>query len=1351
MLGNCHFFGPSAASLIFERVLLSLIALVFAAAVTAEESTSESADTVLNRADALYSEKKYEDARREYERAIAIDKGSVAAWRGLAWSYWALGEKTRAYKIWTDLFAAFPDDVSILLALGKACEQDRHWDRALDYYSRVMKNDPEEEQAHLGRARIFLAQRAYKPAEREIRAVMKRAPADAAVSSLLADALIGQQRYKDAEEILRPLVKAEPVPANQRRLGHTLAELGRYEEAAEYYRKCLQIQRDDDLVAGWRQLGSKLRRLGQHQRAYEIWRGLLKDFPGDVPTLLAFGRASEQDQLLSQALDYYAQVVQKAPGDEAAHLGRARIFSAQKDYASAEREIRSILDRSPENVEAKLALVENLTSTGNRKEAEAILRSLVELDHAPEHLRRLGTLLADLGRNEESIAYLKQSLQASPDDYLATLGLAHAYWNEHRYDEAVEVLKRYLAAHPEKDVARARLAEHYTALGNWERAESEWRFLVAKHPEDSKWTIRLARLLVWAGRHEDAVRLAKQVLEQEPDNVNALGLIADDAVYSGDTEAGVRWLTRLTAVAPSPDRLIQLGNLHLELAGRLDKEGKQEASAIHYAVALQEFEHAVALDPIKSGGPIELIEAKRLRGQIAEAVELAEQLHAKYPNSGRTLHQLVNAYWGQGDFSAARDMLEVMEPLYPGKVTLQQNLAKLTFYSGEQGRALEALNALYENTESPSIPVLLYHGITGSNREDTVPQRQFRDQLIALKKEGYQSITMDQLLDFLEKKDVNLPPKPILITFDDARSDSFRNADPVLAETGFKATMFVPVADVATRGAYTVAWPEIRRYFATGRWDMQCHSTEGQHYVPVDKDGHLGRFLVNRMWLDGEGRLETYEEYAARIEADYRDCRDVLSREVPGSKIIAFSFPYSDQGHKSLSNEPAAFKLNRELPEKYFRMAFHVENDYLLTRNSPRFYLPRFEVPREYTGNDLVARLKAIDPIASTSNELALLYASAGRYSQAMEIFDRLGREGAMDDAELLVRTGKVLRWSGDHAGARERLEKAAVLRPNDPVIRYELAELDRRLRPIMQIEGLYFEDNSDRSYFSIAPSVNYGISDRLSFWGYYRYIDFDQTVDLRPSGTGGAPVETDFQAVGHQFEGKLRYELNELGPRSAIAFSAGAAGFSSRSSPAGSPDSSPTYPLGSIHFNTGIGDNVDFSIGADHSYVNTAGAIANHISFFRAVGGFKLRALDTLSLAANHYFFSYSDNNERNRTEVLIENRFWKDPDFSIGAQFTFDDTRKMSDLFWTPDNYFGLMAPFSLRTRLGDAVSAEVTVAPGVGKEAGTDFSFQLSAGGSVKWNVADNFSLYVTASRYEAATYSNFAAIAGALIEF
>src|SRR5690606_4141718 len=99
----------------------------------------------------------------------------------------------------------------------------------------------------------------------------------------------------------------------------------------------------------------------------------------------------------------------------------------------------------------------------------------------------------------------------------------------------------------------------------------------------------------------------------------------------------------------------------------------------------------------------------------------------KYPNSAHVLQQLADVYSEQGDYAAARDMLEAMEALYPANTALKQNIAKLSFYHGDSGRAFRMLNQLYDGAGSPSIPVLLYHGVTVSDRQDTMPLKKFRE------------------------------------------------------------------------------------------------------------------------------------------------------------------------------------------------------------------------------------------------------------------------------------------------------------------------------------------------------------------------------------------------------------------------------------------------------------------------------------------------------------------------------------------------------------------------------------------------------------------------------------------------
>lgn len=1335
------------SNLIHPWILLGILwLLLFSAAAGAEDPASASIGSVLEHANTLYSEKKYDEARREYERVLEIDKGSVSAWRSLGWCDWALGQRARAYQVWGDLIKAFPDDLQTLIALSKASEQDQRWNEAADYYAKVLELEPENQPARLGRARIFIAQHKFQLAEQESRAALINTPSDKNVQSLLADALMGQGRYPEAEGLLRTLAKAEPAPRHLSRLAKTLAELGKYEQAAEVYKTSFGIQADADVLTAWRGLGASLRKTGQNPRAYAIWQGILHVAPSDLQTLLAIGRASEQDKLWQQGLDYYALALQKAPGDHAAHLGRAKIFFAKQDYKAAESELKAILDRSPSDMEARAAMVEVLISMNRGAEAEQMLEPLVKLDPVPRKLNRLGTILNDLRRDEEAADYFQKSLQLDPENEVAILGVVYAYWNQHKFKESIKLLQGYLAKHPDNDVVRTELAAHASADDNWDLAAPEWKFLIAKHPEEVKFKLKLAQLLHRAGTggNEEFIKIANEVLAKDPNNENALSLLAEDATFSGNLENAVFWTNRLVTAAPTLDRLVRLGKLRMALGESLSKEGKLEVANIQYRFAMEAFQRANELDPIKSMAPVDMIQDLLVMEQPAEAVKMGQKLYTKYPTSADAIKQLAAAYRDRGDYADALDILKHVNVYYPNSSALNQSIADLTYHAGNKERAFKMLNETLNAPHRQVIPILLYHGITVGDRQDTTSLQKFRDQLLALKQEGYQSITMAQLQRYFDGKEA-LPAKPILITFDDARADSFKYGDPVLAETGYRATMFVPVEDVATHGPYAGVWPTIRQMYANGRWEMQCHGSNAQHWVQVDAKGHLGHFLANKMWITDAARLETDKEFATRLEQDMLNCKKTVARELPDAHIFAFAFPYGDQGHRSLSNAPNAYKINQGLVKKHFGLAFNVDNSYLATEDTPRFVLPRFEVPRTYSGKDLVQQLKVIDPIHSTNSKLAHLDVESGRYGQGLEILSGLVKEGVADEAELLTTSGKVLNWTGDHAGSRKQLEKARALRPGDPVIQTEIDKLNRRLGPAVQMNAVYFQDNAHRTFYSLSPSALFSVSDAFSWSAYYRYLDFDQKVDAHRLGTVGP--EQHYQAIGNQFGGQFSYEL---APRSLLSMSAGFADFSGDASPRPS-GSGKTFPLGSIQFTKGVGDRLDLKLGADHTFVNTAGAILNNIAFSRVEGEFKLKLLDSLRLTAGSTYFNYTDDNQRVRTEVELDQTVWDDPNITVGAQFIRDDTEKNNPLFWTPNNYLAFSAPLKLKKRWGESLVAELDLVPGMGKETGNDYQFQIGGYGSVNYIVNDDVSLNLSLNRYQAATYSNFSAYAGVLLRY
>ena len=88
------------------------------------------------------------------------------------------------------------------------------------------------------------------------------------------------------------------------------------------------------------------------------------------------------------------------------------------------------------------------------------------------------------------------------------------------------------------------------------------------------------------------------------------------------------------------------------------------------------------------------------------------------------------------------------------------------------------------------VPVLNYHQVNDEKHSAlTLHVDQFREQMEYLHNQGYNTITLDQLYDYLENGS-ELPNKPIVITFDDGYVDNYNNALPILKEYNMKATLF---------------------------------------------------------------------------------------------------------------------------------------------------------------------------------------------------------------------------------------------------------------------------------------------------------------------------------------------------------------------------------------------------------------------------------------------------------------------------------------------------------------------------------------------------------------------------------
>ena len=253
-----------------------------------------------------------------------------------------------------------------------------------------------------------------------------------------------------------------------------------------------------------------------------------------------------------------------------------------------------------------------------------------------------------------------------------------------------------------------------------------------------------------------------------------------------------------------------------------------------------------------------------------------------------------------------------------------------------------------------AVPVLAYHGVNDRRDHYSVSRRAFAEQMAMLHAAGFHSIGIEDYVRFVHGEAVDLPKRPILITFDDGRIDSYRGADRILARYDMRATMFV-IAGAAGASPFYMDWDELRDAAESGRWDLQAHAGEGHTQIVTGPNGDLGPFYANRRF--GGGAPESFAAWQARVTNDVEDARERMEDELPDFEPHAFALPFGSFGQDA-TNDPRIPQFLSAYLRARFPAVFIVDPPAYSTPATPADRIGRYEIHTETTTNDLYSWLR---------------------------------------------------------------------------------------------------------------------------------------------------------------------------------------------------------------------------------------------------------------------------------------------------------------------------------------------------------------------------------------------------------
>ncbi len=206
---------------------------------------------------------------------------------------------------------------------------------------------------------------------------------------------------------------------------------------------------------------------------------------------------------------------------------------------------------------------------------------------------------------------------------------------------------------------------------------------------------------------------------------------------------------------------------------------------------------------------------------------------------------------------------------------------------------------------------LSYHGIengsgaapdAGGADQHAVDVRKLEEQFAWMKASGWHPVSVDQILD-ARRGGRPLPPRAVLLTFDDGYADVYDTVYPLLRKHGYPAVVALVGSwmDVPEGGAVDydgrkiprrsfLSWDQVREMQRSGFVEIASHTWDLHRGIRSNPQGNTQPAAVTREWR-GVAGYETSAELRERVRKDLARSAEAIARET-GRRPRVVAWPY---------------------------------------------------------------------------------------------------------------------------------------------------------------------------------------------------------------------------------------------------------------------------------------------------------------------------------------------------------------------------------------------------------------------------------------------------------------------------
>ncbi|MDD5276163.1 MAG: tetratricopeptide repeat protein [Methylovulum sp.] len=546
---------------------------------------------------------------------------------------------------------------------------------------------------------------------------------------------------QDALDQYQIIVKQDSEHLNSRvKLGQLYLLMSKTDEAEKMAKEALAL--DGENSAALVLMGGVLSAQNNSDAAFVKAEQALQKKPDDIPAILLLASLNAKTGRLDKAIGLLQHNIDKYPENIAQRLLLANLYLQTKALPKARDSLESIIKIEPKQLIHRKRLAMFLIESNQLDSAESVLRTAVtDLPEDGQAKLILVEFLATKRTPEVAIAELIPMIDEQPDNYELRFKLADLQLGQKQPDDVEETLKDVVELAKEgqqADRARNKLARLYLATQRSGQAKTLVKEILANNPEDVDALVLRGEIALADNRVAEAITVLRAVLSGQPDNIKALKLLSAAHLLNKNPVLARENLEKILAIAHK-DEIARL-----DLVNLLVQTGDVQQAERHLSALFK-------LNPNSKNGLEALFKIYLAQQQWAQAQQVAKQLENNFPDEATGYYLSGLAYQAEGKFDKSIPRFTLALQKQPQSVEPLNQLINSYLQLKQSDKALNKLNEIVKAQPSHFFAYNLMGGVYTHAKKLNDAAVAFQ-KAIAIKPEWTKPYRNLALIDRLQKK-----------------------------------------------------------------------------------------------------------------------------------------------------------------------------------------------------------------------------------------------------------------------------------------------------------------------------------------------------------------------------------------------------------------------------------------------------------------------------------------------------------------------------------------------------------------------------------------------------------------------